>query len=345
MRKLLEIVPWIVICLAFFSVGMLIRVNVSSDFGYELLGYDYGKYTFYFSDLNWISYMPFRHPLLGVISSPFVLIFNRVADTSQLLYCIFLHLTFAALGTFCVWMVKQIAGWVGALIFITFPFVWIVSAVPESYAVSMCVLLTVVWWALNQNNYGLSYIQKLVIWVLLFILAGGVTLTNGLKVIVTYVISNNLTKRQFKKLFFFLLIFCIAGVVFFAVRMWLWNVMHPKSQKTISHAVSVTLRWMSTDMTFGEWCKSVMFNFVLYPLTLGYGLASIWAVVIYGMSCVNMWVSRKERITWILLGMFSVDLVIHVICRWALDEAWIFSPHWIWIMPIIIGIGMRKFQR
>ena len=342
MSKLFKIIPWIVICLAFFSVGMSIRINVLSDFGYELWGYDYGKYTFYFSDLNWISYLPFRHPLLGVISSPLVLIFNRVAGASPLLYYIFLHLTFAALGTFCVWMVKQIAGWVAALIFITFPFVWIVSAIPESYAISMCVLLTVVWWAVNQNNYGMSFFQKNLIWLLLFIVAGGVTLTNCLKVVVAYILSNKLTQRQLRNLFLFLLLACLAGVMLFAIRMWLWNIFHPKSQKTISHAVSVTLGWMSMDMTLGKWCKSVIFNFFFVPLTLGNGLAGLWAMIVYGMTCVNIWVLRKERIVWILLGMFSVDLTIHVAFRWALDEAWIFSPHWIWIMPIIIGCGVKK---
>ena len=341
MRSIFKILPWVSVWLACFVVGMIIRVNVPTNFEFELLGYDYGKYTAYYSDLNWISYMPFRHPLLGIFSSPFVLVFDRMANASVLLYHVFLQLTFAVFGALCVWLVKQIAGWGAACIFMTFPFVWIASAVPESYAISMLVLLSVTWWVVNQHKYQMSFRQKCLVWLGFFVLAGGVTLTNALKVAIMYVLSTDLSKKQLKRLFLFVLMICLVVVCFFAIRMWLWNIAHPQSQKTVLKALRITLSWISTDMTIAAWVKSVICNFFLIPLTLGCKAAAPWAAVVYGFACYSVWVMRRTRIVKVLLGMFAVDVVIHIVCGWAVNEAYIFSPHWMWMLPVIISCGLH----
>lgn len=345
MSKFLKLLPWAVICTAFFIVGMSIRVNVPCDFDYELWGYDYGKYTFYFSNVNWITYMPFRHPLLGLISSPLVLVYNRMADASPMLYFVFLQLTFAIVGTLSVWLVNLVAGRIAAVIFMTFPFLWMAAAIPESYAISMCVLLMTLWWTIRQNSYPLSLKQKWLIWLILFIVASGVTLTNGIKVVIAYVISNDLSRRHIKRLLLFAAFMCATGVLFFACRMWYWNVTHPESEKTIMHALTATLRWSFLEMSITERLKAILYNFFLIPLTMGMKIAECWAFIIYVLSCMSIWACRKDCIVKVSLGMFSVDIIIHVFCGWALNEAWIFSPHWIWILPIFIAKGLDTFHK
>jgi hypothetical protein len=134
----------------------------------------------------------------------------------------------------------------------------------------------------------------------------------------------------------------VFGVVFFAVRMWLWNSANPEETKTISRAIQSTLVWIPQGLSFSDRMGMTLGNFFLVPLTLGNKLAILWAVIVYGAAGVGMCAVWKDRRCWVLMGMFSVDVAIHVFCGWGLSEAWIFSPHWFWMLPVLIGIGWRK---
>ena len=215
----LTCIVWFILWAAFFTVGMLIRQSVPADFGYELYGYDYGKYTAYFASYGFITYMPFRHPLLGLLSAPFISFGAQIARISPQTYFALLHAVFAGLGTLAVWLVKEIGGWIAACIFLTVPLVWLVAAVPESYAISMCVLLGVAWWVKNKERYGKCPLANVIVWVVLFVVAGGVTLTNGLKVAIAYVVVNRLSLRQWKWFVIASLLMLLMGLAFFELRM------------------------------------------------------------------------------------------------------------------------------
>ena len=342
MTKCWKLFPWTLLGIAFFAAGMVIRITVPSTSTYEIWGYDYGRYTADFASLDWISYMPFRHPLLGLISSPFVVVFSWLAGKSILLYHIALQFTFALLGVLSVWIVRKIAGWGAVCVFITFPFLWLIAAIPESYAFSMVFLLATAWWAINQTDVNISEKWKNFIWATLFVLAGGVTITNSAKVVVAYIIANKMSKKQMFKLILVGALVLIFAVLFFGLRMWWWNLNHPESKKNIATAIAQTLRWSFVEMSITERLANICCNFFAYPLTMGCQMAIWWAVVVYIAAVAGIWILRKERIAWIMLGMFSVDVAIHIVCGWAISEAWIFSPHWMWMLPIFIGVGVLQ---
>lgn len=333
---------WFFLWCAFFSVGMIVRYNVSPNATYELYGYDYGTYMVNFASYGFITYMPFRHPLLGLLSAPFIIIGATIAQISPWAYFILLHAMFAMFGTLAAWLVHKIAGLTAVLLFLTIPFVWIASATPESYAVSMCVLLAVVWWAMYQESFCKSEFARAIVWTVLFVVASGVTLTNGVKVVIAYAIANKLSRRQWKWLGIVSLCILFLGVAFFAFRMWMWNVTHPDMQKSIWVSIGQTLARSQTDMTFFGRLKAIICNFFLFPLSMGNPLAVLWAVLLYVAAAVGAWKIRKNRIVWVMGGMFTVDVAIHIICGWALNEAWIFSPHWVWIIPILIGSALKR---
>ena len=332
---------WLLLWGAFLAVGMIVRHNVSPDSTYELYGYDYGTYTVNFASYGFMTYMPFRHPLLGLFSIPFISISGWLVKTSPQIYFILLHAMFAMFGTLSTWFVWKIGGLVAVLLFLTIPFVWIATATPESYAISMCVLLAVVWWTKFQECYCKSVIVKGIVWAVLFIVAGGVTLTNGLKVVIAYAISNKLSRRQWKWFAIASLGLLFLGIAFFAFRMWMWNVTHPDMQKSIWVSIGQTLARSQVDMTFFERLKAIACNFFLFPLSMGNQFAALWAVLVYVAAVASAWATRRTRIVWVMCGMFAVDVAIHIICGWALNEAWIFSPHWVWVVPIFIGGALR----
>ena len=75
---------------------------------------------------------------------------------------------------------------------------------------------------------------------------------------------------------------------------------------------------------------------------MGKGLAILWAVLVYMAAAFGICTARKERIVRVMGGMFMVDVAIHIVCGWALDEAWIFSPHWIWMIPTLAGLAIMQ---
>ena len=335
-------IVWSLLWVAFFTVGMLVRHCVSPDSTFELYGYDYGTYTENFASYEFMTYMPFRHPLLGLFAAPFINFGAQAAKMSPQTYFILLHAMFALFGTLAAWLVWTIGGWVAVCVFLTIPFAWIAAAVPESYAISMCILLAVAWWAKNQGRRGKSALANGIVWATLFIAAGGVTLTNGIKVVMAYVIANRLSRRQWKWLVVAAVGMLAIGVAFFALRMWMWNSAHPDMQKSVSASIGQTIARMQVDMTLTERMKAVAGNFFLFPFTMGNSLATIWAVLAYAAAAVGAWVARRDRIVWVMGGMFAVDVAVHIVCGWALDEAWIFSPHWVWMVPVLIGLAFGR---
>ena len=323
-------------------VGMMIRRSVPLDFAYELYGYDYGKYTMSFADMGFIACTPFRHPLLGLLAAPFIVVGAQVARMSLQTYLIFLQAVFAIFGTLSAWLVWRISGWIAFCIFLTIPFVWLAAAVPESYAISMCILLAVVWWARNQETCGKGALANACVWTALFIAAGGVTITNGFKVAVVYVIANRLSRRQWKWFMIGTAGMLILGVAYFALRMWMWNAAHPDMCKSPWQSLLLNLRWMISDMSPAERVKATIGNFFVFPFAMGNSCATIWAALIGSAALAGAWVARKDRIIWAMGGMFAVDVAIHVVCGWALEEAWIFAPHWVWMVPVLIGVLARR---
>lgn len=45
-----------------------------------------------------------------------------------------------------------------------------------------------------------------------------------------------------------------------------------------------------------------------------------------------------------ILSMFSIDFIIHIVMKYALHESFIYSGHWIFILPIIISWGIKKMN-
>ena len=51
---------------------------------------------------------------------------------------------------------------------------------------------------------------------------------------------------------------------------------------------------------------------------------------------------RRSRWLWLALSFFGFDLLIHVVLGFGLNEAYIMSPHWLFIINIAIGFLVRR---
>ena len=113
-----------------------------------------------------------------------------------------------------------------------------------------------------------------------------------------------------------------------------------------------TLRWESTyENLFGE---SLQFHqdylledtlvrrpvFVKYRWTLSYvveGLILLLAVA-------GIWFGRKSRFLWLCLSCMAFDMFIHVGLGFGLNEVFIMTPHYMFVLPIATAFLFRGIQ-
>jgi len=207
-RKIQRYAVWGLLWAAFLVFGLWMRGQVLSHGVSEVMGYDYATFMAQFRDPAWITYTGARHPGLGLLMTPVVLLVHALNTAiGGAAADVFLLVFFAAVATANVWLIYRIGGIAAAAVFLTFSFSWILASVPESFPIAMLTLLLVVWAAKRSPDKPKLHIA---IWAALFLLCSAVTVTNGLKVAVAYLIVNRPSRRRM------LILAAIAFAVFVA---------------------------------------------------------------------------------------------------------------------------------
>lgn len=114
------------------------------------------------------------------------------------------------------------------------------------------------------------------------------------------------------------------------------------------------LRW--TDMTTDRWDttvenlfgESIQFHethmledvLVYYrPVLLSY--EGWWHYMVEGLLIllflVGCWMGRRKRLLWLLLLWAAIDLTMHIGLGFAINEVYIMSAHWLFVVPLIMG--------
>ena len=113
-----------------------------------------------------------------------------------------------------------------------------------------------------------------------------------------------------------------------------------------------TSRWESTyENLFGE---SLQFHqdylledtlvrrpvFVKYRWTLSYVVEGL----ILLLAIAGIWVGRKSRFLWLCLSCMAFDMFIHVGLGFGLNEVFIMTPHYMFVLPIATAFLFRDIQ-
>lgn len=111
-----------------------------------------------------------------------------------------------------------------------------------------------------------------------------------------------------------------------------------------------TPRWASlVENIFGEpvqlhqdyLLKDVLVNrpvIVEYRHVFNYVVEAIVALLFLA----GVWCGRRSRWLWLALSFFGFDMLIHFVLGFGLNEAYIMSPHWLFIITIAIGFLVRQ---
>lgn len=74
----------------------------------------------------------------------------------------------------------------------------------------------------------------------------------------------------------------------------------------------------------------------------------IWNYVVEGVVAflflVGVWLGRRSRYLWLALSFLGFDMVIHFLLGFGLNEVYIMSPHWLFVLPIAMAYLARRVE-
>jgi len=358
MNRIKSALPWVLLWMGFVVFGLWIRTiipwhrdiawflhNVRYSWVIEYNGYDYTRYGQMLSHFSMVFYAAFRHPFYGVIMSPVIFVAARLHELGDWpMWCFFIAF-FSAVMTGASYLVAHLSRrLVAGILFASFASTWTLAATPESFGLSCLIALVVLWWA--QRPKGPESVAG---WCTLTVLAGGITSTQAVKVAIAYLVTNKITKRLLLVIGGLLVCAGLVVVGYFTLRVLLrhGNFLDPwhnfatylvGGKKSFSaHLGEIWVFFSEPIVTRGERLSANVLSWQYPDLVRPLIAASV--LIAAGVSA---WVARRELLTKLLGAMFLVDVLIHFVFYWGMEEAQLYAGHWVYALPILIALGLSK---
>ena len=290
---------------------------------------------------------------------------ETATDASIPLWC-FLCALFSAIVSACVWFVWRIgaavcgprARWraaVCAAVFACFQYVRYLAACPESFSISMLLYLALAAWAMRDRvKEGWALLPEeaaerekfdLWIWIAFFFLAAGITVTQGAKVLLAYFLTHRIPRRQLRLIALSLCGLLAAGCAFYLVK----HAIVAGGKRSVADALgeSIGVVYLIKDISWPRrLCMLEMFffepvishgaPFSAFTITETYRAA--WPYLacgaLYAVAAVGAWRLRKTRLMRVLAAGFAIDILLHIVLFWGMEESQIYCGHWFYILPI-----------
>ncbi len=269
-------------------------------------------------------------------------------------------------------------------LFYGFAHVMIATMVPDHFALSLPLLLLTLLIAGRKLKEG----KPMKLWqsALLFFLTAGVTLTNGVKVVLAAWFAGGRKVFAWRSIASFVVPTLLLG----AIYVWQQDAIVAPQERKIKRIEAVvakkdpvriaklkehndfvkqqngealtknvpllewsditTDRWQSAvDNLFGESLqlhRDYLFEdvqqtrpvFVQYRSALNYVVEALLVVLL----AVGAWTARREKFFLMVLAWFGFDMLMHMGFGFGLNEVYIMTAHWAFIIPIAAGYILRR---
>lgn len=300
-------------------------------------------------------YDSLRHPMLAFLFYP-VHALNSLLWSATGVNCV--QLTVGAILTFCgfysmIFVRRTIHYVVGVssalstlmtMFLLSFGYILVTIIVADHFCLSMLMLTMTVYMAGARIKLHRTFSPCET--ATLLILTSGITLSNGPVVLAVIAIANGrqmLNRRQMAAV-------CISVMVTAACVV---ASTMAKNEPQRQNLIAEQMEWTNTEVSrtavmqqnlFGESLqlhRSHILGDVLRgrPLTVGY---SHWAqdmaiVIIQAMFLLGLAVAWRQRLAWILAGIFAFNVMLHIVLSFAIEEVYIMAAHWTFVIPIAIS--------
>lgn len=310
MKKYVKFTIWPLLYAAFFIVAIGVKQKVSEEGLSEIWGWDYRTFVDQIQTWGYITYFGFRHPGLGMILSPLVAL-EHLWSSAYLVVMPGVALLTAAL-------IKKMAGWLGFAVWLSFPTTWLMAATPESFPIAQLALVTGACFGRVDRESG----RRLFGAIGWSVLNGLITLTNGVKPMLAYLVTCRDWKvvRRVVGLGFAAV---VLGATFFYARSLV-------SGRSCLAGLEMTLSWIPETRNLPR----ELYDFFVRPVGF-YQSFAVYPLVFFGVF--RALSTKHYALTAVCAAYFSVDFVLHLVIGWGAAELWVFAPHWIWILPLLAG--------
>lgn len=350
--------------LAYFCYGLWARRQFSLEAQGAIHGWDFNGLASVLSDYRNFSLMRFRHPGFLVFLSPIPLLLGRVAQLNYMVYWGCLSFIFSGFTAMGVWLVYRVAATLDGVsrglaagctaAFAAFAYVRYMAVGPESYPISMVLALTALFWVQHTQNRRVDGRLDVAVWIALFVFAGGITITQGVKIVLAYIVTHRVSRRTWWLLFNGGVGIMVLGAGFYVLKL----VVFGDGSRTIGAAlqeiwavvpqnIDLAERMRMLEMFFFEPIVSHGAAFEECRIEAGY--AGWWqygvCVGCYLLAVFGAWRLRHAWIMRAVLAMASLDVVIHLVFFWGMDEAQIYCGHWFYLLPILMAAALVRREK
>ena len=343
----------------FAVIAILFLISVGNNSLVELMGYDTYSYIdgdnprlSLFKVLKW----EIKHPLFCLLYTPVLALSKLVGFLGIDIHWYLFILFSSAIMSFCLMLLFKILrqlnvslfnSYLMTLFFGSFSYVILLSVQAESFL--LVLFFTLLFLVITLKKKTNIYTDNL-----FFFLLVGTTSTNSLKILASDFI---LEKRFIKSVKRFLVSLPLFAIVFVFTSLGMFYrhfIMHLNWHDAIISDVlaytlttinKFTLFWVNflsepllfhstTGVIYGEeTIKMAEYSSGFYQPALAF---------IYLMVVLSVILNRKEVISKIGIAFIGIDLLIHFGIGYGVNEAQLFSAHWFFFIPILLGLLVTK---
>ena len=358
MSRFLRAAPWLLMWGAFFAFGLWLNSQwLNGVTRFQVHGYDYSDYMWFLSDWHEIFYPRPRHPLFGVLFFPMAVVCGWLKSVlPQLCYWV-INAFFAGVMTASSYLVARISkgGISAAIFYASFASTMLLGGMPESFGLSALICLIALKWCSEGKFAGRRSVATSIV-------AGGVTVTQGVKMLLMRLAVGNESSKERLRGVVIVGLWCAGtalaiGLLFVAVyllRKW--------SNPDYSRTLSDMFCGLGTEFSYGELSWRQRLNrwwvYVSEPILtrgtsledngIAIGYSGIWhpllIVPLYVAAVIGAWLSRRDTIVKAILICLAVDIGIHFVCGWGMYEPHLYAGHWTFAIPIFIFFAIKKIK-
>lgn len=325
MKRTVMMSLWACLYAAFCTASVFVRDHVVSSGMAEIWGWDYRTFADQIQHWEYVSYFGVRHPGLGVVLSPLVCM-EHAWPGSYLV-------VMPAIALLTSVLIFRMSGLAGLAIWLCFPVTWLMAAVPESFPVAQLTLVGSLYLILGkaQTDKTGSSDPGMRSCIFMAIVNGMVTLTNGMKPVLAYLLTCRNWRSAIK--------LCAAIVAIAAGVVCLFFARSVFCGRGCFAGIERTLSWIPEKRNM----MSELYGFFIKPVGL---LQSFVVYPLFIYSLLGLVLRSPHVLLHPLLGFVLVDAVLHLAVGWGMAEPWIFAPHWIFAVPLVVGNGIKtKWNR
>lgn len=224
----------------------------------------------------------------------------------------------------------------------------ILSFTTETYTISIFLLSFMVYYYSHCiiTNKQVRLIPSLAFTIIL----GGITITNSIKGIIPILFTQDKLHSIFRKIGIITAILFIAAILYlFVNNINLLNevdtrLKYVSTEQNNTPYLEYIASFIGTPIIFSElYTRTVQLEWISYPLQIieVKFINQVWQYIFVSALILLLLISiirnRHNKTVFLIVSLFSVDILIHIILKYGASEPYIYGGHWIYVIPLLLG--------